>query len=84
MMAGMDQFGGLNTADAVLAGYRIGVERVGQEKADQMVNASVKRILINQFRLGLFEDPYLKEEESLAVHKNSTYKQRSRLAQKNQ
>ena len=62
--AGVDQFGGNNDAEPVLAAYQMLVEKYGEEAARNRFNASAIRLLRNIFRTGLFENPYLDPEES--------------------
>ena len=62
--AGVDQFGGNNDAEPVLAAYQMLVEKYGAEAARNRFNASAIRLLRNIFRTGLFENPYLDPEES--------------------
>lgn len=60
--AGIDQFGGLDELDVVKEAYALSVKKHGQEWTDARINLSVKRILINGFRMGLFDDPYVDPE----------------------
>ena len=59
LKAGVDQFGGNNDKDPVLEAYAMWVEEFGKESADARFRASAKRLLMNSFRTGLFENPYL-------------------------
>ena len=59
LKAGVDQFGGNNDKGPVLEAYAMWVEEFGKESADARFRASAKRLLINSFRTGLFENPYL-------------------------
>ena len=55
--AGIDQYGG-ETDTSFL------VELVKDKKiSEKRINKSVKRILINKFELGLFDNPYVEESE---------------------
>lgn len=63
--AGVDQFGGNNDAAPVLEAYRMLCEKYGEEVADARFRRSAYRLLLNIFRAGLFENPYLNLEESL-------------------
>lgn len=63
--AGVDQFGGNNDAAPVLEAYRMLCEKYGEEAADARFRRSAYRLLLNIFRAGLFENPYLNLEESL-------------------
>lgn len=51
--AGVDQFGGTERADALVAAVRAG------EIPEARLDSSVQRILAQKFALGLFEDPYV-------------------------
>lgn len=63
--AGVDQFGGNNDAIPVMEAYRMLCEKYGKEAADARFRRSAYRLLLNIFRTGLFENPYLNLEESL-------------------
>ena len=67
LMAGVDQFGGLNSIDSIMEAYRIGVEEHGEAFMRTRMEASARRLLKNIFRMGLFENPYLNPEESEKV-----------------
>ena len=59
LKAGVDQFGGNNDKRPVLEAYAMWVEEFGQESADARFRDSARRLLLNSFRTGLFENPYL-------------------------
>lgn len=59
--AGVDQFGGEQRPDLVLEVVRSG--RIPESRIDD----SVRRLLLLKFRLGLFDDPYLDENEAERV-----------------
>ena len=63
--AGVDQFGGNNAVAPVMAAYRMCCEKYGQDAADARFRRSAYRLLLNIFRTGLFENPYLNLEDSL-------------------
>lgn len=65
IMNGVDQFGGNNDKAPILEAYRIGCERYGEEVMRKRMEESAVRILTNTFRVGLFDNPYLDEEESV-------------------
>ena len=67
LKAGVDQFGGNNDKGPVLEAYAMWVEEFGQESADARFRASAKRLLMNSFRTGLFENPYLDPAYSAEV-----------------
>lgn len=63
--AGVDQFGGNNKVAPVMEAYRMCCEKYGKEAADARFRRSAYRLLLNIFRTGLFENPYLDLETSL-------------------
>lgn len=65
--AGVDQFGGNNDASPVLEAYRMLCEKYGEEAAMARFRRSAYRLLLNIFRTGLFENPYLDLQTSLAT-----------------
>ena len=65
--AGVDQFGGNNDAAPVLEAYRMLCKKYGEEAAQARFRRSAKRLLLNIFRTGLFENPYLDLNTSLAT-----------------
>lgn len=65
--AGVDQFGGNNDAAPVLEAYAMGCEKYGEEAMRARFERSAYRLLLNIFRTGLFENPYLDLKESEAV-----------------
>lgn len=73
LMAGVDQFGGNNDKAPVLAAYELGVKEHGQKFMRQRFEASARRLLLNIFRVGLFENPYLDVKQSQATVGNPLY-----------
>jgi len=67
LMAGVDQFGGNNDAGPVIEAYAMGVKEHGEEAMRARFEASAVRLLRNIFRTGLFEDPYLDVETTVAT-----------------
>ena len=67
LKAGIDQFGGNNDKGPVLEAYAMWVEEFGQESADKRFRDSARRLLMNSFRTGLFENPYLDPAESAEI-----------------
>ena len=57
--AGVDQFGGNNDKGPVLKAYQMWVRDFGEESARERFEASAVRLLLNSFRTGLFENPYV-------------------------
>lgn len=73
--AGVDMFGGESCAELV-------VELVHEGSiSESRLNKSIRRILHDKFVLGLFDNPYL-SEENLKVFENETYKEKGREAQR--
>ena len=62
---GVDQFGGNSDIVPILKAYELGCEKYGEEWMRARFEQSAKRLLKNMFQCGLFENPYLKEEESI-------------------
>lgn len=67
LMAGVDQFGGNNDAGPVIEAYEIGVGEHGDAFMRARFETSAVRLLTNMFRTGLFENPYLDVEETVAT-----------------
>lgn len=65
IMNGVDQFGGNNDKEPILEAYRIGCERYGETAMRARMEESAVRLLMNIFRVGLFENPFLDEEDSV-------------------
>lgn len=59
LKAGVDQFGGNNEKGPVLEAYAMGCEEFGEEAWTARFRDSARRLLLNSFRTGLFENPYL-------------------------
>ena len=59
LKAGVDQFGGNNDKGPVLEAYRMWCEEFGEEAARDRFERSAVRLLMNMFRTGLFENPYV-------------------------
>ena len=64
LQAGVDQFGGNNEIGPVLKAYHMWCKEQGEESARQRFEVSARRLLLNMFRVGLFENPYLTLEET--------------------
>ena len=56
VQAGVDQFGGTERAELLVAAVRAG------ELSEARLDSSVVRVLTQKFALGLFEDPYVEPE----------------------
>lgn len=64
LRAGVDQFGGNNAKQPVIDAYYIWAEKEGEEAARKRFELSAKRLLINIFRCGLFENPYVDPDKA--------------------
>ena len=73
LMAGVDQFGGNNDKGPVLEAYQMGVEELGETAMRERFEASAVRLLLNIFRTGLFENPYLDPAESQKIVGNPDF-----------
>jgi beta-glucosidase len=73
IMAGVDQFGGNNEAGPVLEAYQMGVKEHGEAFMRKRFEQSAVRLLLNIFRTGLFENPYLDPAESAKIVGNSSF-----------
>lgn len=62
IMAGVDQFGGNNNAGPIIEAYKLGAEEHGESFIRARFEESAVRLLLNIFRVGLFENPYLDPE----------------------
>lgn len=67
LMAGVDQFGGNNEIEPVLQAYQMGVAEHGEEWMRRRFEESAYRLLLNMFRVGLFENPYIDVAEAERV-----------------
>lgn len=67
LMAGADQFGGNNDAKPVLEAYQMGVKEHGEAYMRVRFEQSAIRLLLNIFRVGLFENAYLDPIESNSI-----------------
>ena len=65
--AGVDQFGGNNDKGPVLKAYQMWVRQFGEESARERFEASARRLLLNIFRTGLFENPYLEPSATATI-----------------
>ena len=81
LKAGVDQFGGNNDKEPVLEAYDMWVAEFGKESADIRFRESARRLLLNSFRTGLFENPYLDPEVSEEVVGNPEYMEKGFQAQ---
>ncbi len=73
--AGCDQFGGDFTPEVIVEIVNSGV--ISEARIDE----SVRRILRDKFRLGLFDNPYLDEAEALKIAGNEAFMEKGKEAQ---
>lgn len=59
ILAGVDQFGGNKDPQPIIEAYDMMVEDYGEKVAEKRFRKSAERILLNIFRVGLFENPYV-------------------------
>ncbi len=73
--AGCDQFGGESSPELIIQLVRSG--QITEERIDQ----SVRRILRDKFRLGLFDDPYVNIQNAEKIAGNERFKAKGKRAQ---
>lgn len=73
LLAGVDQFGGNNDPDPVIEAYEVGVQEHGEDFMRARFEASAVRLLRNMFRTGLFDNPYVAVEDTVAAVGNPEY-----------
>ena len=73
LLAGVDQFGGNQYKEPVLEAYRMWVRDFGERSARERFEASARRLLLNSFRLGLFENPYVDPAEAERIVGNPDF-----------
>jgi len=74
--AGVDQFGGESCPEIVVDLVRSG------QIAEARINQSVRRLLREKFRLGLFDNPYLDADVAEATTGTAAFRQAGDLAQR--
>lgn len=73
LKAGVDQFGGNNEKGPVLDAYKMWSDEFGPASARARFEKSAERLLVNIFRTGLFENPYLDPAASQKEVGNAAY-----------
>lgn len=73
LKAGVDQFGGNNEKGPVLDAYKMWCDEFGPASARERFEKSAERLLVNIFRTGLFENPYLDPAVSRKTVGNAAY-----------
>ena len=81
LKAGCDQFGGNDEKGPVIAAYRMWCEEFGKESARARFEHSAKKLLLNFFRTGLFENPYLDPSETIRTMSSKEFREHGYLAQ---
>ena len=74
--AGVDQFGGEHCPEVLVELVRSG--QVAEERLDD----SVRRLLRDKFRLGLFDDPYVDPDEAVEIVGRRAFRERGDTAQR--
>lgn len=73
--AGVDQFGGEANPELIIELVANG------EITEERLDVSVKRIMRDKFRLGLFDNPYLDEDKAKQIAGNKKFRERGKYAQ---
>lgn len=73
LRAGVDQFGGNNDSKPILKAYDIWTTENGEASARERFETSARRLLLNIFRTGLFENPYLDPQEANRIVGNPAF-----------
>jgi len=81
LQAGVDQFGGNNEIGPVIEAYQMWSKKQGEKSARQRFELSARRLLLNVFRVGLFENPYLDPAETSKIVGKPEYMQTGYEAQ---
>lgn len=81
LMAGVDQFGGNNDKLPIIEAYNIGIKEHGEKFMRGRFEKSAKRLLLNIFRVGLFENPYLDVQNTVQTVGNPEFMKKGYDAQ---
>ncbi len=73
IMAGVDQFNGTYVADPLIEAFDLGVNVYGEDFMRVRFEKSAYRLLLNIFRVGLFENAYLDVESSSKIAGNPDF-----------
>ena len=73
LLAGVDQFGGNQDTRPIIEAYHMWERDYGTESARERFELSARRLLLNIFRTGLFENPYTDPAEATEVVGNAEY-----------
>ncbi|MEC3907537.1 glycoside hydrolase family 3 N-terminal domain-containing protein [Tamlana sp. 2201CG12-4] len=73
--AGCDQFGGENNPELIVELVKEGA------LSEERIDVSVKRVLHDKFKLGLFDNPYVSENKALKIAGSKTFRDKGKVAQ---
>ncbi|MBD0850350.1 glycoside hydrolase family 3 protein [Maribacter arenosus] len=73
--AGCDQFGGESIPELIVELVKDGAI------SEDRINISVKRIMLDKFRLGLFDNPYVDEKEAAQIAGKKSFREKGKIAQ---
>lgn len=73
LQAGVDQFGGNNEIGPVIEAYQMWCKEYGEQSARDRFEQSARRLLLNMYRVGLFENPYLDVAETEKIVGNPNF-----------
>lgn len=65
--AGVDQLGGAKDNALSMAAYGLWAQKYGEKSARERFELSARRILVNIFHVGLFENPYVNPQEATRI-----------------
>lgn len=82
LTVGVNQFGGMAHRESVDEAYALGCEKYGSDVMDTILRSGAEKILLNMFRVGIFDDPYLDLEESRKTVGNAELVKAGMAAQK--
>ena len=81
LQAGVDQFGGNNEIGPVIEAYQMWCKEYGEQSARERFEQSARRLLLNMYRVGLFENPYLDVAETEKIVGNPNFMKKGYEAQ---
>ncbi|MBR6966784.1 MAG: glycoside hydrolase family 3 C-terminal domain-containing protein [Clostridia bacterium] len=64
---GIHQVGGTSDNEAAAEGYELLVDEIGDEEAEAILRNAVYHFFLSQFQSGLFDNPYIIEENAIAA-----------------
>lgn len=75
--AGCDAFGGEGSGqesiDLAMEAYELGIEKLGRESMNELMNKSTERMLKTHFNIGIVDNPYLSLEIAETVPNNEKH-----------